>query len=78
MECCVKKKTLKILLKLMCIPKDNYNLDERGRKVERWCLFHSKDYWQVYYAERGIKTTDKRFRTESEACRYIFREILAR
>lgn len=51
---------------------------KKGRTDERWCLLHSKDYWQVYYAERGIKITDKRFWTESEACRYFFQEILAR
>ena len=53
------------------VPKVLYNLSGRGRKDERFCLEFKGNLWEVYYSERGIKTTRKEFLTEEEACEYI-------
>lgn len=34
--------------------------------------------WNVYYSERGVKTTNKFFKTESEACEYIYNELVGK
>jgi hypothetical protein len=31
--------------------------------------------WLVYYAERGIRTNERVFETEDEACRYILERL---
>lgn len=49
-----------------------YNLDEKGRTDERFCLKKSDNKWQVYYLERGVKTTNRFFDSESDACQYIY------
>ncbi len=31
--------------------------------------------WRVYYAERGLRTSEKVFRTEAEACQEFYRRL---
>lgn len=50
---------LKTILKKNHVPDFKYNLDGAGRDDERLCLIYDNSIWQVYYSERGIKTTDK-------------------
>ncbi|MDE7395231.1 MAG: hypothetical protein K2M95_03825 [Clostridiales bacterium] len=58
------------------IPPYLYNLDGKGRTDERFCLQKLGGVeWQVYYVERGVKTTDLRFATEEEACAYIYNKL---
>ena len=59
-------------LHIMEIPMYMYNLDGKGRNDERYCLEFTKDQWEVYYLERGVKTCDLFFNTEDEACQYIY------
>ncbi|MDD6481802.1 MAG: hypothetical protein PUF65_06005 [Lachnospiraceae bacterium] len=49
-----------------------YNLDGKGRTDERICLAEKDGKWEVYYAERGVKTTDEYFDTQEEACQFIY------
>ena len=58
------------------IPKTLYNLSEMGRKDERFCVEFNGSVWEVYYSERGIKTTQKEFSTEAEACEYIYKRLV--
>ncbi len=53
-----------------------YNLDNRGRNDERFCLEYIEGKWNVYYSERGVKTTNLLFETESEACEYMYNELV--
>lgn len=58
------------------IPKYYYNLSGTGRCDERLVLIQNDNMWEVYYLERGIKTTDLLFNTESEACKYIANKLV--
>ncbi len=58
------------------VPDELYNLNGDGRVDERFCLTPKGDQWQVYFLERGIKTTVKTFCTESEACQYIYEQLI--
>lgn len=53
-----------------------YNLLETGRDDERLCLVKKENKWQVFYEERGVKTTNKFFDTESEACQFIYEQLI--
>lgn len=53
-----------------------YNLDYKGRDDERLCLDYIDGKWNVYYLERGVKTTNLFFETESEACEYIYNHLV--
>ena len=58
------------------VPNYLYNLYGTGRTDERLCLEKiSDDKWQVYYEERGQKTSVWEFESEDEACRYIWEEL---
>lgn len=71
----MKKDELKKALENKGIPKELYNLDGIGRTDERFCL-QCNNKWEVYFSERGIKTTDLIFDTEEEACQYIFKALV--
>lgn len=53
-----------------------YNLDGIGRKDERFCLEKCNKNWNVYFCERGIKTTNEFFDSEEMACQFIFEQLL--
>lgn len=74
----MKKNELEKKLKKLKIPNDAYKLDGKayGRDDERLCLDYENGEWQVYFIERGNRTTDKRFSTEDEACQYILNELI--
>ena len=59
----------------MGIPSAVYNLDGNGRTDERFCLELINDEWIVYFSERGIKTTNKKFVSEEEACQFIYEQL---
>ncbi|SEH95656.1 hypothetical protein SAMN05660691_02425 [Rheinheimera pacifica] len=44
---------------------------------EALCLRQEGSGWVVYYSERGLQTGKQNFKSESEACFYILRELLA-
>ncbi len=39
---------------------------------EQYCLEKINKKWHYYYSERGLRTGGKIFKSESEACKYLF------
>lgn len=70
------KKEFKKKARRYRIPDFMYNIDGKGRDDERFCLSYSNGKWNVYYSERGCKTTDLFFDTEGEALQYMLEELL--
>ncbi len=52
-----------------------YSLDG-GLPDERLCLEERADGWAVYYSERGLRTTETLYPTESEACDAFYAKLL--
>jgi hypothetical protein len=49
---------------------------EGGLPPERYVLSMEEGGWAVYYSERGLRTGERRFETEDEACRYLWRLLV--
>lgn len=71
----MKKNELRDILTDMGVPDWLYNLDGNGRTDERFCLEFIDNEWSVYFSERGVKTTNKKFASEEEACRFIYEQF---
>lgn len=69
-------KELKNILNANNVPDDLYNLDETGRKDERFCIESYGNEWIVYFTERGIKTSEVKFSTEDGACKYLLEQLI--
>lgn len=65
------KKLFKQIVKDCDLSSNMYNIDGTGRDDERFCLVKENDRWNVYYSERGYKTTNEYFDEESDALLYI-------
>lgn len=65
------KKEFVKMAKKRGIPDFLYNLEGKGRDDERFNIVFVDGKWNVYYSERGNKTTNKFFDTEDEALRYM-------
>lgn len=73
----MKVDELRIVLKKINVPSYYYSLLLGGYPNECLCLVKNNDSdWEVYYSERGRKTGEKHYKTEDEACNYMF-EILS-
>ena len=62
-------------MKKIHVPNFFYNIEGTGRDDERFYLNKDEHGWNVYYAERGCKTTNKYFNSESEALEYICKRL---
>lgn len=71
----MNKDELRKVLITMGVPSMLYNLDGNGRTDERFCLEHANNEWSVYYSERGVKTTNERFASEEEACKFLYEQL---
>ena len=69
-----KKEFIKIMKK-MHVPIAWYIIEGKGRDDERFCLVKDGEKWNVYYSERGCKTTNKYFDSESDALEYMCKEL---
>lgn len=69
-----KKEFIKIMKK-MHVPIAWYNIEGKGHDDERFCLVKDGEKWNVYYSERGCKTTNKYFDSESDALEYMCKEL---
>ena len=58
------------------VPRNLYNFEGTGRKDERFCLEFVNGRWNVFFSERGCKTTDLFFDSEEEACLYLYNELI--
>jgi hypothetical protein len=56
------------------VPEDAYSL-QGGARDECYVLDPTGSEWVVYYAERGLRTDERRFRTEAEACEEMLRRM---
>ena len=57
------------------IPADAYSLSG-GLPSEVYCIEQNSDgLWYTYYSERGLRTGERAFKTESEACEDLFAQI---
>lgn len=72
----MSKEELRIILENAKVPSELYNLVGQGRDDERFCLTPNGEQWEVFFKERGIKTVDEVFSTESEACKFIYEQLV--
>ena len=54
---------------------DSYGLNG-GLPSERHTIEKRSNGWAVYYSERGGRTSERSFKTESEACRELLQRVL--
>lgn len=47
-----------------------------GLPNEAFCIGKNGDVWEVYYSERGSKSSLKTFLSEDEACDYFYKWII--
>ena len=71
----MNKQQLEKILLMNKVPKELYSLNG-GLPNETYCIEKENDRWQVYYSERGIKTSIGYFENEEEACDCLLKEIM--
>lgn len=57
------------------IPVDSYSLNG-GLPNEALCIAKRGERWEVYYSERGNKSSLRSFQTETDACEYFYNYLL--
>ncbi|MGB8956755.1 MAG: hypothetical protein WCC10_15375 [Tumebacillaceae bacterium] len=70
----MNSKELESNLTAVDIPKESYSLSG-GLFNEVYCLGQAGAQWEVYYSERGNKTSLKIFLNEEDACQYFYRWV---
>jgi len=65
---------LKVRLKSLGVSPSAYSL-RGGLPSEKYCLSNDSGLWQVYYSERGQRTGEKSFATESQACEHLLEQL---
>lgn len=68
-------KELEKVIKSENIPSDCYSIMKGGLPNETYCLVSENNNWIVYYSERGNRSGLKKFKNESEACKYFYEQI---
>ncbi len=66
---------LRRLLDAEGIDPDAYSLDG-GMPDEAYVLERRPDCWLVFYSERGLRTAETRFESESGACAHLLELLL--
>lgn len=67
---------LQKLLKEKKFDENLYSLNG-GLPNEAYCIAKNKGSWEVYYSEKGHKSEYKKFKSESEACEYFYKSLIA-
>ena len=57
------------------ISEDSYSIMTGGLPNEKFCIAKDET-WQVYYSERGKRTGLRAFKTEEEACEYLYKKLV--
>ncbi|GAA2230512.1 hypothetical protein GCM10010413_29950 [Promicromonospora sukumoe] len=70
----MNRSELRSLLVELGIPHDAYELDGDVRD-ESFVLGESYGTWFVYYSERGLRSRERKFTSESDACEYLLRVL---
>ena len=68
-------KSLQELLASEHVRQDAYSLD--GDRDESMCLEPVPGGWAVYYSERGLRSGERRFAAEDDACQFLASRLLA-
>lgn len=71
----MKRLDLERLLNLFEIRTDVYDLSGRDEGDEAHVITHEQGGWHVFYSERGIRTLERVFPTEDQACDEILLRI---
>lgn len=70
----MNKASLQKILQDNQVPGDLYSLSG-GFPSESYCLNKVDSNWEVYYSERGVKSGIVIFDNESEACKFLLKQI---
>lgn len=57
------------------IPLEFYSL-KGGLPNEEFCIGYQNHQWEVYYSERGHKSSLKIFSAEEDACDYFYKRLI--
>ena len=71
----MNRRTVRDLLDKEGIDRLAYDLDGRADD-DTYVLESSGSGWTVFFSERGLRTTERRFDTEDEACGHLFMLLL--
>lgn len=71
----MNKESLQLLLTKNKITPFAYSLSG-GLPNEKYVLDQGIDKWSVYYSERGQRNNEKIFKSEDEACQYMFKQLI--
>jgi len=66
---------LEKILQEIDVPSNAYSILKGGLPNEQLCIVKEDNIWEVYYSERGRKSSIKKFYSEEEACIYFFNKI---
>ena len=64
-------KELKLKLENIGFRKDFYSFNYNNSLDNCYCISEFKDYWEIYYVERGEKKLIVNFEYEFQACNYL-------
>jgi hypothetical protein len=71
----MNRQSLVDLLNAEHVRDDAYSLS--GDRGESMCLEPVAGGWAVYYSERGLRSGERLFETEDEACQFLASRLLA-
>lgn len=72
----MNRNTLRALLDAEGVAEDQYELSG-GFCDECLCMEELNDVWHVFYAERGLRSGEREFDTEDDACQFMAQRLLA-
>ena len=67
-------KEMRAEIERLGISNDLYSILQGGTPNEKLCLIYDCD-WKIYYSEHGLKTGEKAFQSEEEACEVFLRKL---
>jgi hypothetical protein len=71
----MNRHSLQELLDAEHVRRDGYSLN--GDRDESMCMEPVAGCWAVYYSERGLRSGERRFEIEDDACRFLAARLLA-
>lgn len=72
----MNRTTMRVLLEAEGVAQDQYELDG-GFCDECLCMEELAGVWHVYYAERGLRSGERGFDSEDDACQFMAQRLLA-
>ena len=70
----MKISDLKIKLKELNVPSVLYSL-HGGFPSEKYCIEERNGRWYTYYSERGLRSGEREFSNESDACESFLEDL---